>query len=88
LFARVGGEEFAVLCLGAQLSAALATAEHLRFRVAENRPLFEGKALPVTISLGVAEAALNVEEEPERLYERADEKLYAAKDAGRNRVCY
>ncbi len=59
-------------------------AEGIRTRVASHKFVFEGTNLPVTVSLGVAERAL--EEEPERLYERADEKLYQAKAHGRNRV--
>jgi PleD family two-component response regulator len=39
------------------------------------------------VSLGLAEFKPGTDEEPETLYGRADEKLYQAKDAGRNRVC-
>jgi len=35
----------------------------------------------------VAEFKAGSEEDPEALYGRADEKLYQAKDSGRNRVC-
>ena len=87
LFARVGGEEFAVLCPNTSLAQAKACAERIRVAVAENIPTFEEKRLPVTASLGVAEFKAGSEEEPEALYGRADEKLYQAKDSGRNRVC-
>ena len=87
LFARVGGEEFAVLCPNTPLSAAKACAERVRAAVAANLPTFEEKTLPVTVSLGVAEFVAGSEEEPQALYSRADEKLYQAKDLGRNRVC-
>ena len=87
LFARVGGEEFAVLCPNTSLAQAKVCAERIRVAVAENRPTFEEKSLPVTISMGVAEFKAGSEEEPEALYGRADEKLYLAKDSGRNRVC-
>jgi two-component system cell cycle response regulator len=87
LFARVGGEEFAVLCPNTSLATAKVCAEKIRLAVASNLPTFEEKSLPVTISLGLAEFKPGSEEDPEALYGRADEKLYQAKDSGRNRVC-
>lgn len=87
IFGRVGGEEFAVLWEGSTLSAAVAHAERVRARVAGHTFSFEGHTFPVTVSLGVAERASGNDEPAERLYERADEKLYQAKAAGRNRVC-
>jgi len=86
VFGRVGGEEFAVLWEGTGLRAAIDHAERIRTRIAGHRFNFEGSNLPVTVSLGVAERPVGLEEEPERLYERADEKLYQAKAGGRNRV--
>jgi len=87
LFARVGGEEFAVLCPSTTLAVAKACAEKIRVAVAANLPTFEEKSLPVTVSLGVAEFKPGSDESAETLYGRADEKLYQAKDSGRNRVC-
>lgn len=86
VFGRVGGEEFAILWEGAGLGAALTHAETIRKQVAGHRFSFEGQSLSVTISLGVAERAPGIDERPERLYERADEKLYESKAEGRNRV--
>jgi len=87
VFGRVGGEEFAVLWEGTDLRSAADHAEKIRARVASFRFSFEGTHFPVTVSLGVAERSPGLEEEAERLYERADEKLYQAKASGRNRVC-
>ena len=87
IFGRVGGEEFAVLWEGSGLQAATDHAEKIRLKVANHCFSFEGTTLPVTISLGIAERSSGDEEEPDRLYERADEKLYQAKANGRNRVC-
>jgi two-component system cell cycle response regulator len=87
LFARVGGEEFAVLCPNTSLAAAKVCAERIRLAVYGNLPTFEEKSLPVTVSLGVAEFKAGSDESAEALYGRADEKLYRAKDSGRNRVC-
>ncbi len=85
IFARTGGEEFGVLLPEIGFDGAMITAEKLR-KIAEITPLkFEQNAIPCTISLGVA---LLIDEDltGEALYKRADEKLYAAKQSGRNRV--
>jgi len=87
VFGRVGGEEFAVLWDGKELDVAVAHAEHLRANIAAHPFNYEGVMLPVTVSLGVAERPAGSDEAVESLYERADERLYAAKSAGRNRVC-
>ncbi len=84
LFGRVGGEEFAVLCDDTDLPSALQRAEALRRAVMREPYAFEDKKLPVTVSAGVAQ--LGRDEEAERLFDRADAQLYAAKGAGRNCV--
>ena len=76
---RVGGEEFAVLLPGADEAAAAAVAERIRAGVAA-APAAE----PITVSLGVA--ATRGEHDAAALFAQADERLYAAKQAGRNRV--
>jgi diguanylate cyclase (GGDEF)-like protein len=82
--ARVGGEEFVVVLAKTDLEAAAGVAEKIRTRVAvTDVPGFEKKPR-VTISVGVAE--LLEAEEPEDLLARADEALYAAKSAGRDRI--
>jgi diguanylate cyclase (GGDEF)-like protein len=86
VFGRIGGEEFAVLWEGTALRAASDQAERIRARVAAHPFSFEGTALPVTVSLGVAERAIGNDEEAEGLFERADDQLYRAKASGRNRV--
>ncbi len=86
LFARVGGEEFAVLLPGDGMPVALEVAERVRRAVQAAHVEFDGKTIPVTVSLGVAERAAGSSELAEALYERADAQLYAAKSAGRNCV--
>lgn len=88
LFGRIGGEEFGVLCEGVPLATALQDAERIRAAVAASKATFEGKELPVTVSIGVAERPGNSDETAEALFERADAKLYEAKAAGRNCVKY
>ena len=78
LVARIGGEEFAVLCpMGSDVAVLVA---RLRARWSE---LGRSHPIPVTFSAGVA--ARSPDEEPERTQARADEALYAAKQSGRDR---
>ena len=84
--ARVGGEEFAVLCNGMTLRAVQQLAERIRVSVEGTRCVFEDRLIPVTLSLGAAERVAGSQEAAERLFERADTLLYAAKAAGRNCV--
>jgi diguanylate cyclase (GGDEF)-like protein len=86
--ARYGGEEFVVLLPGTPEAGALAVAERLRQTVA-NAPMPEGengKPLTLTVSVGVATAIPERDQTAASLVKRADEALYAAKGAGRNRV--
>jgi len=81
VFVRWGGEEFLAILPGTDEAAALATAERLRAEVAR-RPI-PPEGIRVTISIGVAESEdANIPE----LINRADAALYAAKQAGRDRV--
>jgi diguanylate cyclase (GGDEF)-like protein len=84
LLARVGGEEFAVICSQHDAAAAVHIAEQLRALVARLRPVYDGKEIPITVSIGVAERGAN--EPGQAWFERADAALYRAKAAGRNRV--
>ena len=86
LLARFGGEEFVVLLPGAAQQAGLGLAERIREEVEEAVLHIDGKEVRVTVSIGVA--AENAERIPslDLLLGRADEALYRAKSAGRNRV--
>jgi diguanylate cyclase (GGDEF)-like protein len=84
LFARVGGEEFALVAPGLSLEDAARLAERVREQVARRRFVFDGAEIPVTLSLGVCQRGPT--ESAAELYERADRALYAAKHGGRNRV--
>jgi diguanylate cyclase (GGDEF)-like protein len=82
---RIGGEEFVVLCPGATAAMAAVGAERIRSAVDANLIQLGEKTLHVTISVGVAEKS-NKMDKPDELLMLADEMLYAAKNAGRNRV--
>ncbi len=83
--ARTGGEEFLIGCVGAQASVAAALAERLRDAVAALRVETGSTALRCTISVGVSAPVGRLDGWAAALRE-ADEALYAAKDAGRDRV--
>jgi hypothetical protein len=86
LFARLGGEEFAILLPETGLEEATQAAERIRVLVQELEVTAEdGQLMRFTASLGVASFRAD-EESVESLLHRADRALYAAKDAGRNRV--
>jgi diguanylate cyclase (GGDEF)-like protein len=85
--ARYGGEEFVVVYPGASKAQALALAENLRHAV-ESHPFAHGARQPcgrVTLSGGVATFPDDSRSGAD-LVQCADQALYAAKDAGRNRI--
>jgi diguanylate cyclase (GGDEF)-like protein len=85
LLGRLGGEEFAIILPAIPTEAALQVAERLRARVAAT-PLVHGDhAIGITVSIGLA-MARDTDRTIEQVLGRADAGLYAAKDAGRNRV--
>jgi two-component system, cell cycle response regulator len=86
LVARLGGEEFAVVMPETDLSIAAAVADRLRLEIA-SKPfrLPAGGQLNVTVSIGVTIANTG-REGRDQLLERADNALYEAKSAGRDRV--
>ncbi len=83
--ARYGGEEFALILPETGKSGACALAERLRKLIEEQVIELDGGPLRVTVSLGVATSPEDGVR-PEALVEAADKALYAAKQAGRNRV--
>lgn len=84
LAARTGGEEFVIFLPNAQLSQGIKIAEKVRKAIEQATFEFDSNAVKVTSSFGVA-TALN-EDEIKQGVSQADERLYEAKGAGRNRV--
>jgi diguanylate cyclase (GGDEF)-like protein len=91
--ARYGGEEFVVLLPGTGIAAGFLLAERIRQAVAAEPFQLPGAepALPVTVSIGVAEHSPTLDERDlkvagERLLALADVALYEAKAGGRNAV--
>jgi len=87
LAARYGGEEFVVVLLETKLEDAIVIAERIRQAVAELVVSYRDTRLQVTVSIGCAEYS-HADENELRLFERADQRMYAAKQAGRNTVKY
>ena len=86
LAARYGGEEFALILLHADGSVAFEVAERLRQMVENYEVQDKGKALHVTISVGIATFPHKEVHDSKELIECADKALYKAKGKGRNRV--
>jgi diguanylate cyclase (GGDEF)-like protein len=89
VFARFGGEEFVVLARGIEHINAGRFAERLRIAVQRLEIASESAVARVTISIGYAsiDELPDDERSGENLLRLADERLYRAKTAGRNRVC-
>ncbi|MFH2055943.1 MAG: GGDEF domain-containing protein [bacterium] len=86
VFARIGGDEFCVLCPETTLQQGLQLAERLRNLMADTTFSFKRQKLTVSISVGVAEFVIEMGS-PEELMAAADRALYQAKSEGRDRVC-
>lgn len=86
IVARYGGEEVVVLLCGKSKKDAVSEAEAIRAAIRDNPISLRRHAANVTVSIGIAyypdDAAIE-----EDLIRIADERLYKAKAAGRDRVC-
>jgi len=84
---RYGGEEFAVLLTQQATNQALQLAEEIRRDIESTTIDFEGNEFQVTASFGAASVRpIQDQVQPKDLIEQADQCLYQAKRAGRNRV--
>ncbi len=86
VFARYGGEEFCIILPETTLDGAAELGERLRVIVEEHVFVFQQDRIKVTISVGVSLLSEN-DRNASELLKRSDEKLYEAKESGRNRVC-
>lgn len=85
---RIGGEEFALILPNTDENGAKHVMGAIRERIEATPAHFEGNDINLTVSAGVVTAVIEDDEQPRTLFRLADEQLYAAKTAGRNRVIY
>jgi diguanylate cyclase (GGDEF)-like protein len=83
---RYGGEEFLIVLPGCGVESALLVAERIRCSVANQAITTSAGAVPMTVSLGVAAVDNAAPQGQDALIQSADDALYRAKRAGRNRV--
>ena len=86
VLARIGGEEFGLITPEIHLQGALELGTKINKMIVAQPFEFDGDRIDITISVGVAEW-LEQYETGEDVLRAADEKLYQAKELGRNRVC-
>jgi diguanylate cyclase (GGDEF)-like protein len=84
--ARFGGEEFLLLLTETDLADAQLIAEQLRYQVESSALSIASHAIRATVSIGAAQATARMDTIFD-LIRTADNAMYAAKHAGRNRVC-
>lgn len=85
VFCRYGGEEFALLMPETDLGGAVEQGERVRSLVEGARFDFEGMVLKITVSIGATAAEPGMTSMDD-FVRAADERLYEAKEAGRNRL--
>ena len=84
LLARLGGEEFGVLFDGMDITAATLYCEQLRETIARTQVVTDDEDLSITVSIGLA--PIEQREVFDNYLHAADQFLYMAKHAGRNRI--
>lgn len=85
VFGRIGGEEFAIVFPEVPHQGALVAAEKVRALIESLNIKWNHKAIPLTVSIGVASLTDDTSD-AKALLAKADDHLYEAKDAGRNQV--
>lgn len=85
IFGRIGGEEFAATLPDTDLTGAMEVAERLRQAVEAREIEIDTDTVSMTVSIGVAVISEETTEY-EQLLKKADDALYRAKEAGRNKV--
>ena len=86
VFARVGGEEFAIVARATDEGQAMLFAERLRAGIAGMALVWGEARLPITASFGVATSSELSQPDADQLIALADTRLYQSKHEGRNRV--
>ena len=85
LFGRLGGEEFAAILPRTEMFAVQKAAERILNNVAKNTTWIGSQNIQITLSIGIAQAG-PADDSLEKLLDRADKAMYAAKRSGKNRI--
>jgi len=86
VIARFGGEEFSIVLSNLAATRLLDVAERLRQRICTEPVTYAGKQIFMSASIGAYSPPPGVSMHPDEAMHQADDALYAAKNAGRNRV--
>jgi diguanylate cyclase (GGDEF)-like protein len=86
LVGRFGGEEFLLLLPQTDAQGAQELAQSLCERIAQSHCTWEGKPIPVTVSIGMFAGYVGPNDRWDMLVDAADQAMYQAKQSGRNRV--
>ena len=81
--ARWGGEEFIILMLNCSTEQAADSVERIRSEIEALRIKYNDETVSFTMSFGISESSKH-DEDYDRIIARADQKLYRAKESGRN----
>lgn len=84
LIGRLGGEEFAIILPGVTIEQAQYICDRLRIAIGETALFWGTASIRVTVSAGVA--SFDGDANPDHILKAADTALYAAKNAGRDRL--
>ena len=85
---RYGGEEFAVILPHTDGEGISYLAECIRSRATQLQFVWEGQAIPLSVSIGAALILPQAGHETQQLVQQADQLLYQAKQGGRNRCVF
>jgi two-component system cell cycle response regulator len=85
--ARIGGEEFALLLPDTNRLGTAVLAERIRSAIEREQFITGDKIVPITVSIGIASFGVDPADSIDQLLGVADNRLYLAKNAGRNRIC-
>ena len=86
IFARIGGEEFAVLLFETSSKEAFEVAQKIRKEVEQINVRYKDKNINITTSIGLSKSEIS-DKTFHDIFERADKALFQAKEQGRNQVC-
>jgi len=87
ILARLGGEEFAILLPDTKRLGAAVLAERTRSAIEHTPIKYNDQDILITASIGMASISSEDVESISELVRIADNRLYLAKERGRNRIC-